>query len=47
MEASEAVVIVGAKRFSKYSQYRSKTKFEGTYDDKQPIDKFGRIGIHY
>ena len=44
MEASEAIVIAGAKRYSKYSGYSSKTKFEGIFEEKQPIDEFGRIG---
>ena len=45
MQPSEAVVIVGAKRYSKYVGYgSSSTKFDGAYADKQPIDKHNRIG---
>ena len=43
MEASEAIVIVGIKRFSNYSGYSSKTKFEGAFEDKQSLDNYGRI----
>ena len=44
MEKSEAIVITGAKQFSKNSGYSNKTRFDGKVDDDQPIDELGRIG---
>ena len=47
MEKSESVVITGAKRYSNYSEYSAKTKFAGEFEDTQPLDSFGRIGMSY
>lgn len=43
MEKSEAIVVTGLKRFSKYTGYSNKTKFTGKFNDEQPLDSHGRI----
>ncbi|XP_024004108.1 poly(ADP-ribose) glycohydrolase 1 [Eutrema salsugineum] len=42
MEASEAIEVVGAERFSHYTGYSSSFRFSGDYMDTKGIDVFGR-----
>ncbi|KAL5990731.1 hypothetical protein ACLOJK_011635 [Asimina triloba] len=42
MEKNEAIEIIGAERFSKYTGYSSSFRFSGDYVDKKPVDPLGR-----
>ncbi|KAL5990734.1 hypothetical protein ACLOJK_011638 [Asimina triloba] len=42
MDDNEAIEIIGAERFSKYTGYGSSFCFSGDYLDKKPIDPIGR-----
>jgi len=44
MENTEAIAITGVKRFSNYTGYSWSTKYDGEFNDTQPLDKHGRIG---
>ena len=46
MEPSEAIVIVGPRRYSKYSGYKARIKFQEPFEDIQKLDKYDRIGTN-
>lgn len=45
MEDNEAIVVTGAKRFSKYTGYSHKTTFAGVFEEDQTLDELNRIGM--
>jgi poly(ADP-ribose) glycohydrolase len=46
LEDNEAVVIVGAERFSRHSGYGKEFKYAGPYPDGRRIDDYGRLDHH-
>ena len=44
MSDSEAIIITGAERFSRYSGYSQSFRFRGNFVDTQPRDGYGRKG---
>lgn len=47
MENNEAIVIVGAERFTQHDGYGSSVTYGERYHDKRPVDRHGRLDSHF
>ena len=47
MKKNEAIVMVGAERFTQHDGYASSINYAGRYDDKRPLDRYGRLDSHF